>query len=407
VLTIKLAIRNLFRNIRRTVLTAMLIGFSLSALIFTDGLVKGMSELMIQNVTQSLNGDAQIHHAQYRENLEAKYYISDSHHIEEKLSKDKSISSFASRVISGGMISSSYNVTSGGFYGVNALKELEVSQLKLAITSGNYLSGQDKELMMGESMAKLLEVNIGDRIVLTLSEVESGELTQALFRITGLFNFGIREIDKNLIFINIAQARRMLALKDTDSHEFVIKFVNLMDAKNDDLPFFTEFNNDEIEALGWLDLNPEIASVIEMASYSSLIMGSILFLLATLGIINSLFMSIYERVYEFGVMRAIGARSIKLTQLIICEAFLLAVIACIFGIILSFFITQWTSLHGIPLGEMEVSGIAISNNIKTQTTLAQFVEFPLYVIALTVLASLYPARFASKISPAEALQRSL
>ena len=333
-LIVKLAIRNLYRNTRRTILTVMLISFSLSALIFTDGLVKGMSELIIENVTQSLTGEAQIHRLQYRESQEAKYYIPNSHTIEDTLSKDKTIASFASRVISGGMISSSYNVTSGGFYGVDAVKEAQVSKLKLAMTSGSYLSGKDKELIMGESMAKLLEVDIGDRIVLTLSEVETGELTQALFRVTGLFNFGIREIDKNLIFINIDKARKMLLLKNTDSHEIVVRFINPQYAMNNDQPFFTTFNNDELEALGWLDLNPEIASVIEMSSYSSLIIGSILFLLATLGIINSLFMSIYERIYEFGVIRAIGTRSVKLTQLIICEAFFLAIIACFFGIVL-------------------------------------------------------------------------
>jgi lipoprotein-releasing system permease protein len=178
-------------------------------------------------------------------------------------------------------------------------------------------------------------------------------------------------------------------------------------AMNRNLPFFSKFTNDETEALGWLDLNPEIASVIEMSSYASLILGSILFLLATLGIINSLFMSIYERIYEFGVIRAIGTRSTKLTQLIICEAFFLAIIACIFGIVVSLLITQWTSVHGIPVGEIEFSGIAINNSIKTQSTLSQFIEFPLYVIVLTLVASLYPARFASKIIPAEALQRSL
>ena len=124
----------------------------------------------------------------------------------------------------------------------------------------------------------------------------------------------------------------MLLLKNTDSHEIVVKFINPQYATINDEPFFTTFNNNELEALGWLDLNPEIASVIEMSSYSSLIIGSILFLLATLGIINSLFMSIYERIYEFGVIRAIGTRSVKLTQLIICEAFFLAIIACFFGI---------------------------------------------------------------------------
>jgi len=385
----------------------MLIGFSLSALIFTDSLVKGMQTLMIENVTQSLTGEAQIHQAAYRENFDINFYLKDGNEIEHKLRKDKSIASFASRVISGGMISSSYNVTAGGLYGVDAARESQLSKLKEATVKGQYLSGEAKELLMGQSMANLLEVTLSDRIVITLSEIGTGELTQALFRVTGIFNFGIREIDDNLVFVNIDKAREILGLMPGNSHEIAIRFTNHKDAESAGSKFFQTFNNDETEALGWLDLNPEIASVIEMSEYSSLIMGSILFLLATLGIINSLFMSIYERTYEFGVIRAIGTRPWKLTQLIILEAFFLALLACFFGMCLSFALSQWTSVHGIPLGEIEISGIAINNNIKTQTTLTQYIEFPLYVIALTLIASLYPARFAAKIAPAEALQRSL
>jgi len=333
-------------------------------------------------------------------------YIENVHEIEQKLSEDEKIAFFASRVISGGMITSSYNVTAGGFYGVDANRERKVSKLKQAIVKGDYLSGDARELVMGQSMASLLEVDLNDRIVITLSEIGTGELTQALFRVTGIFQFGIREIDDNLVFVNIDKARTILGLATSNSHEIAIRFTDQKYAVHPESRFFQTFNNDTTEALGWLDLNPEIASVIEMSRYSSLILGSILFLLATLGIINSLFMSIYERIYEFGVLKAIGTRPGKLTQLIILEAFFLALLACFFGMCLSFVISQWTSVHGISLGEIEMSGIAIGNNIKTQTTLAQYTEFPFYVIVLTLVASLYPARLAAKIVPTESLQKS-
>ncbi len=405
--TIKLAFRNLFRNTRRTVLTVMLIAFSLTALILVDGAMRGMLTLMVENVTGTITGEAQIHLVGYRENLDVDLYMDDSDEIEQILRQDSSLQSYSPRVISGGMISSSYNVSAGLLYGIDAELERGTSKVSDAVVRGEYLSGLDSELLIGRSMADLLEVDLGDRIVITLSEAGSGDLAQALFRITGVLNFGMRELDDNFVFVNIDAARAVLGMSEQQTHEFAIKFNNPLDAENPDTAIFQQFNKEEIEAMGWLDLNKEISLVIELMAYSSLIVGSILFLLASLGVINSMFMSIYERIYEFGVIKAIGTRPAAISRLILCEALLLAIISCLLGSLLGFALGSWTSTHGIAIGEIEFSGIAFNNNILTEFHVAQFTQFPFYVVLLTIVAAIYPARFAAKIVPSEALQRSL
>ena len=405
--TIKLAFRNLFRNTRRTILTVMLISLSLTALIAVDAVVRGMLTLFVENVTSTLNGEAQIHRVGYRENLDVDLFLDNSMEIEQALSQDAALQSYSPRVISGGMISSSYNVSAGLLYGIDADREQTISKVAQAIVRGEYLTGEDSELLIGQSMAELLEVDLGDRIVLTLSEANTGELAQALFRISGILDFGMRELDDNFVFINIAAARKALAMSDQQTHEFVLTFVNPEDAENPDSGIFKQLNDEEIEALGWLDLNREIGLIIELMAYSSLVVGAVLFLLASLGVINSMFMSIYERIYEFGVIKAIGTRPAEISRLILCEAFLLATISCGIGMLLGFAVNSWTSVNGIGLGEMEFSGIAISNNIFGEFHIAQFTQFPIYVVILTIAAAIYPARFAARIIPSEALQRSL
>jgi len=385
----------------------MLIAFSLSALILTDGIMRGMLTLMVESITETLVGEAQIHKVGYRENQDVDLYIENSDEIERALSQDETIRAYAPRVMSGGMISSSYNVSAGMFYGIDAELEPSVSRIKTAMVKGDYLSGKESEILIGHSMADLLEVETGDRIVLTLSEANTGELAQALFRISGIFNFGIRQIDDNLVFINIDASRNLLGLESHQSHEIAIQFIDRDLAKNPETPVFKSFNNQELEALGWLDLNKEIGLIIEMSGFASLIVGGILFLLASLGVINSMFMSIYERIYEFGVFKAIGSRPSSLSRLILCEATLLALISCVFGMLLGFIVGSLTETYGIPMGEIEFSGVNMSNNILSEFHSSQFTQFPLFVVLLTVLAAIYPARFASKIVPSEALQRSL
>lgn len=404
---VQLAFRNLFRNTRRTVLTVLLISFSLTALIITDAMMRGMTDLIVKSITETLLGEAQIHKQGFRDNFDIDLFIEDTAEIEDSLSNDPTVLAYASRTISGAMISSSYNVTGGMVYGVDADAEADLSRIKIAVETGSYLSGKPNEILIGKTMGDLLEIKLGDRIVITLTEANTGEMTQALFRVSGLLHFGITEIDKNIAFINIDEARKLIRLGARGAHEIAIRFRNPEDSKNSALAVFTDHNTESLESLSWLQLNKEVSSIIEMSSYSTLIIGLVLFLLASLGVINSMFMSIYERIYEFGVLKAIGTRPLDLGLLIIIESLLIALISCAVGIILALLISEYTSTVGIPLGEMEFSGLALSDRILTQFHISQITELPIYVILLTVVSGLYPAWFASKIIPTEALQRSL
>jgi ABC-type lipoprotein release transport system permease subunit len=416
-LILTLAIRNLFRNTRRTLLTILLIATSLSALILTDALSRGMTQTMVENLTHTLAGEAQIHRRGFRDNFSTDLYIADVEPIENQLAQESRIAAYANRVISGGMISSTYNISAGLIYGVDAAAERQVSKLEKAVTRGNYLSASDylsasnapqssaTEIMIGEPLADLLEVGLGDRIVITLAAADTGELAQALFRVSGIFLFGTREIDENLVFINLTQARQLLEIKG--SHEIAVRF-NEQDNNNvTSASALQHFNTPSIEALGWRALNPEIDAMLDMTGYSTLIVGTILFLLASLGVINAMFMSIYERIYEFGVAKAIGTRPSQLFVLIMTEALLLALISCLVGMLLAAATCLWFAETGIPLGDMEISGVAMSDSIPTVMAWSQFTNLPLYVLALIMVAALYPARFAARITPTDALHRSL
>ena len=150
-----------------------------------------------------------------------------------------------------------------------------------------------------------------------------------------------------------------------------------------------------------------MASVLGWTDYSSYIVAVVLFLLASFGVINSMFMSIYERIYEIGVIKAIGTKPVDLLRLVLSEAALLALLGCAFGMLLAWGLGSYYAVHGIPMGDYELSGVMLSDNIRAALKPVQFIEYPLYVFVLTIVAAIYPARFASKIIPAEALQRSL
>jgi ABC-type antimicrobial peptide transport system permease subunit len=120
-----------------------------------------------------------------------------------------------------------------------------------------------------------------------------------------------------------------------------------------------------------------------------------------------MFMSIYERIYEFGVAKAIGTTPRQIIALVLFEAFFLALMACAFGVLLGYLASSYFESNGIPMGRMEMSGVLLDGNMHTEVRAYQFVAFPIYVTLLTVAAAIYPAVFASRIVPSQALQRAL
>ena len=405
-LSLKLAWRNLFRNTRRTILTCLLISSSLVVLILMDGIMLGMVDVMIGGITHTLEGEAQVNRKGFRDNFEVELYLDNPDEILATLENEAGIAGYAPRVIVGGMIASPYNTTGGIIFGVDADREVGVSKIRDAVYEGSYLTGKKREILIGKPMADLLEVGLGDRIILTAATVDSNEITQELFRVSGFFEFGPDEMDENFVFINLPQAQSVLGMTNR-LHQVAIRFDNPEDAKNRETPIFKKLNHDEIEALGWLDLQPGIGAMLEMVNYSTAIVGLILFLLASLGVINSMFMSIYERIYEFGVAKAIGTRPAQIIQLVLYEAFFLALMSCAFGVVFGYFSNSYFAEYGVPIGEFEAAGVAIDGSIYTVLALYQFIEFPIYVTLLTIVAAIYPAVFASKIVPTRALQRAL
>ena len=404
-LIVKLAWRNLFRNTRRTILTVMLVSFSLVSLILTDGMVKGMQEKLVGSVTQTLTGEAQIHKKGFWEELDEKKFIDDPAPIINEILLNEDIQAFAPRVIVGGMISSPYNITGGLIYGVDADRELGISKLKKAVIEGAYLSGSRREILIGKSMSDILEVSLGDRIVISAAEVGSGEISQELFRVSGIFEFGLTELDSSLGFINLNVAQSLIGL-DKGIHQIVVRFDNPENALDSDNSFYQDTNQGDIEALSWIDYNPSIASLIGMSNYATVIIGVTLLLVATFGVINSLFMSIYERLYELGVAKAIGTSGPELMSLVILEAFLLGIVSCILGCVLGYFANSWFAIHGIPFGTYDFSGV-ILQGIHTKVALEQITLLPLCVILLVLVSAIYPAIFAARIMPVESMRRSL
>ncbi len=403
----RLAWRNIFRNKRRTIITAIAIGIGIASLIFTDAIMIGMQDNMIKSLTSTYMGEAQIHNKDYRETQELEKTINNPDQLTKKLKNEKIVKAFSKRVKSQGTISSPVTMKPVMINGIDPQKEKIISLIDDSIIKGKFLNRNNKRgVLIGKEMAENLEVGIGDRIVITLSEAETGELSQMMLKVTGIFDLLMDEMEKGMIFINIDVAQELLNLKNK-IHEIAIVYQDLKYSRNKTTEFTEKYSDTNNETANWPTLAPQLQMVIGMQDFSLSIVGIIIFGIVVFGIFNTLFMAIYERIFEFGVLRAIGTKAGDLRKLIIYEAAFLGLISSIIGIIFGYLLSLYVQHVGIDYSGIELAGAAFSGKLYPVMEIRQFIVHPLLIFIFTILVSIYPSIHAGKINIADALRKSL
>lgn len=402
-LILKVGFRNLLRNKRRTILASLAIGMGLAAIIVADGFWKGMIVNMVDSVTKTYLGHGQVHHPKFLETFESHYFIKHSDQIIQSIKSNPDIAHYSERSLSIGMISSAEDSLNVNVMGIIPEKEQNLSLFKKRLIKGKFLES-DTDILIGERLRKKLGVDLGERIVITVTNSQSGDIEQQLFRLSGVFGIGSKEMDEGFILIKDQKLRSMIGTSGPQEIVFNFKDLSLVDQNKD---FFKTLNSEFIDTKSWKELVPQIVAAIEMSDISIGVMASILSALVALGILNTMFMSLYERTYEFGVVRAIGTKNSLLVKIIMIEAFALAIFSVIVGFVIALIAGGLMYKFGLDYSGISFGEMTFTERIYFVFDWNQYTIFPLSLITFTVLISLYPAIHAIRIRPAEALHKSL
>jgi ABC-type lipoprotein release transport system permease subunit len=405
--TMRLAWRNIFRNKRRTLIAGAAIGIGLAALIFSDALIQGMLSQMIRSATAAYLGEGQIHRQGFRLTQDAGLTINDPVKVLAELAKDPDVEAFAPRAEGFGMITSPTDVSAVMVVGIDPDREKALSRVDENIRQGTFFAGSEgRDIVIGSGLADSLGVALGDRVVITVSQAQSGDLSQDMFRVSGIYRFGVKEMDEGFAFIRLAKAQEMLGI-GTGLHEIALKFRDIEFATRKDNPFWQKYSAGGNEAVSWATLLPQLRDSLGLFGVSLAFMAVILFGVVAFGIINTLFMSLYERMFEFGVLRAVGTRPSGVRRLIVFEAGALSLLSIAIGAILGLVVTLIVARTGIDYSGIEFAGTAFYEPLYPALQVRQFILYPLATFAFTILMGLYPARVAGRMRIADSLRKSL
>lgn len=402
---LKFSWRNMWRNTRRTLITGLAVGVGLAALLFTESLMEGMTSHMVAATTEPWLGDAQIHREGFLDTRRLELVINRSDTLLEMLSRDSLVRAFTPRVISPATLSSAREMKPVTLAGVDGTTDPEVTMLESAIDTGGYLSGDSMEIVVGYRLAEDLRAELGDVLVMTAAGMDSG-LASSMYLLSGICRFGSEKQDRYMAFVNIDSADQLLGMNG-EVHEIAVSFPDPELASDTCLAFWDRYSSFGNVAESWLELSPQLTGMLDMVDMSMFIMSVILFGLVVFGIVNSLFMSVYERMFELGIMKAVGTRPGTMAAMVIMEAFWLGVISTAIGLALGLAAIWITSGTGISFGEIQFSGVVFDRPIFPEITFAGGWIYPAFTLLLTTVAGVFPGIHAARRDPAESMRRSL
>ena len=406
----KIAIRNLLRYKRRTLLTASLVTIGVVFVLLFISISGSFKNMMIGQMTDSMLGHLEVHRKGYLAsidnlplnlNLRAQAYKK----LDDLLSKQSEVEAFSPRIKFGGMFSTFVETTNIRLNGVYPDREFKtVPLLPSRVTNGGKTTLEKGDIWIPELMSKSMKVNIGDTVVIVATN-KDGSVNGKQFKVSGVLE-SITGPGGRDGYIHIEDAMETLRMEEMEISEIAIRLKDFsrLHIFSDKLEgILSEEMNKQgkpiYEVHTWEKLSPfyNIARMIDVMSFFIKLM---LIAVVLISILNVMIMAVYERIREIGTIAAIGTLPGKILSMFLVEGFCLGAMGAVAGNILGIVIILILNRFGITFDFGRQTGLVLHATIASSDVLV----ISLIVIFISVVASLQPAFKASRMEPIKALR---
>ncbi len=400
-----MAWRNMWRNWRRTVIALVAVVLSVILLLLFDGLIKGSDQAIFGNAVRLYGGNLQVHAPGYREKASRTPLLplENTDAVIQVVSEEPTVVAATPRINTAGMISNRGNTLPVLITALDPQIEAPLSLQAANIVEGRFLHVEDRDaVVIGKAMAERLEVGVGDRVNL-LGRRKNEAMRQHSMTVVGIYDLGISEIEKSMVYMPLANAQTLYNLRDQATAAVVF-----LDSVGSETQLMSELQSQlpAYEVDTWQTLRPEIRETMDTKLAFTSFIGLVVLLIASIGILNLMLMAAFERTREMGVLAALGMKGRQVMGLFLLEGALIGVVGaalgCGFGALLVGLLSQvGIGLEGMSgMGEI---GALIGDRIYPAVSVADVLGRGVLVVVITALASLYPAWQAAQKEPAVSL----
>lgn len=408
---LKMAVRELLTHKKRSVVTLLLSTFSTALFIFANALHDGSHTQIIRSSVELYPGYIQITHHDFEDNPNFENLIFDADSVKDKLVKMKDITGHAARFESYALYSTSEQSIGGMFTAIEPENEASVSRLKDSLVAGEYLTRDDTNaLYMGAELAKRLNVGVGD----TLSFISTGadySFAADNLIVKGVFKTKFYEFDNSAGFVNKGYFDPVMRSDNLATH-IIATPRDVADIENV-TRHLQKGLGPQVEVKNYTSTLEDLILAMEIDEIFGLITLGIFFIVIFFVIAIFAFLSVYARIRQIGVLRAIGTTPRQIMGMLLLEAMILGTLSVGAGGAASTYATHYYEQHPIELtswGDVEIEEYYKQYNIVADVTIpAQYNPTKIMIqmvimFVLNLLTVLYPIMMINRFTPVQAIR---
>jgi ABC-type lipoprotein release transport system permease subunit len=396
--------RNLWRNPRRTGLSAGGIAFAILLLVFSMSLQSGSYSTMIDTATGLLSGHIQVQARGYLDNPRLRDTVENAAAVRGKVEAVAGVTGTAMRSSAFALVALEERAFAAQIVGVEPAREREITTLPERVRDGRYLGGGSaREAVIGSGLARNIGAALGSEIVILGTAMQGGVAAMVL-EVVGIIESGMPELDRVLVQVRLSDFGEAFGLTDAVSM-IVVRTEDVSRSRDVAVNIADVLDDDRLTVVPWNELVPELEQAIELDRVFGYFFYVLLAAMVVFSIVNTFIMTVFERTREFGTLMSIGGRPGFIVALLQLESLLLAILGTGVGLLLGAALTLYFAEVGIYLGE---AGAEIMRQFHMPERLHPSLNFtgvwlaPLLMLAATQFAALVPALRVRRLDPVEA-----
>ncbi len=414
-----LAMRNLRRHLRRTVLTAsaMIVGGAL--LVFTFAIGDGGHEQWIDSGVRLGNGHVTVERPEYRV----------SRRIDDRLAADvrraaeqalaapevaPHVVATSAKLSINGLASSSAGARPAQIVAVDPVAETGFGMVDDQIVEGRYLEPDDRlAAYVGAELVDSLELRLGSRFVVQAQDTER-EIAGQLLRVVGIFRSGVPAVDQMTIHIPLTTAGDWLGSQNDVTNVGVVldgSAATALVRGHLERALADPVTRGDARVMGWREADPALAAAIAIDDFGAYLTNGFLFVIIGFGIVNTVLMSVMHRRREFGVLQALGLTPGQTGAIVLVEGLTLSAASGLLGVALGLAGTWYFFGAGLDMsavmediGDMTFSGAVIDPVIVPLFATRRLLQIVTFILCIGAVASIYPALRAARVDVTEAMK---
>jgi ABC-type lipoprotein release transport system permease subunit len=330
--------------------------------------------------------------------------------IAETALAEPEVTRVVARIVGQTLLSTASNSRGAAFVGIDPAREDTTTLAVMdAFSEGAMFPTADGDgIVLGSRLAENLGLRLGKKVVYNLTD-KNGEIVAGLAHVSGIVHTGAPGVDGGLALLPLNTLRKALGFAPDEATQVAVFIDDQRRSDEVAARLGPELPGGAV-AVPWHENQAELAGFIAMKVGGANFMKILIAVLIAAGIFNTLFVSVTERMREFGIMLAIGYAPRDIHLLVMAESLWMGLVGLLVGALLTAGPYAYLNAHGIDMSAMvgqggsEIAGVAVPSVMRVEIFPVNAVFIACAALVATLAAGIYPAWKAGRVAPVETIR---